>query len=184
MKLLKQALAVFGAVAILAVMMALVAPKRIHAMAAALVEVTNTSANPVPNRDVDDRDRATIEFVSCFIESTPGFNGLISCSPSFTVPGDARFVIDQIDGTCGTPPGKAVAGAAFEFTTGGSFSFASIVLTPQSTDVFGEANYSFNQSVHYVADPGSTLVGRADITDRTGATFCTFDFSGHLVSFP
>jgi len=182
MKLLKQALAVFGAVAILAVMMALVAPKRIHAMAAALVEVTNTSANPVPNRDVDDRDRATIEFASCTVISAPAA-GFISCSPPFTVPADERFVIDQIDGACGTPPGNTVAQAFFQFTTGGSLNLAFMVLTPQSTQP-GVVNYSFNQSVHYVADPGSTLFADARITDTSGSTRCAFDFSGHLLSFP
>lgn len=53
MKLFKnrfvQAVAAFGVVATLA----LVTPRAAHALAAALVQVTNTPANPVPNQDVD-----------------------------------------------------------------------------------------------------------------------------------
>ena len=48
MKLLKQAFAALGVVMLIAIFVVLVTPKATHAIVATLVQVVNTSANPVP----------------------------------------------------------------------------------------------------------------------------------------
>lgn len=116
MRLLKQALAASGALMVVAAVVAFVAPKSTHALVAALVEVTNTASNPVPNRDVDDRDRATTEFVVVPVQSLSGFSGQFQGVAVFTVPVNRRFVIDQIDGICSTPSGNTETAAQLRST--------------------------------------------------------------------
>ena len=51
MQFTKRLLTGLGAVALAAMLLSLAAPKAVHAIVAALVEVTNTPANPVPTAD-------------------------------------------------------------------------------------------------------------------------------------
>lgn len=59
MNFAKRLLMVAGVVALTGMFGAALTPKAAHAVVAALVQVTNTSANPVPNQDVDNPGRAT-----------------------------------------------------------------------------------------------------------------------------
>jgi hypothetical protein len=182
LNLARKALSALGGIFLAALLIAALAPKVTRGVAVALVEVANTSANPVPNRDVDDRDRATIGYAPCNVRSASGL-GILSNNSCFAVPAGQRFVIDQVDGVCTTSSGNAVGFATLSFTTGGLATTAYLVLTPQAP-LFGAVEYAFNQSVHYVADPESTLGITGETSDLSGDTFCTFNFSGHLVSYP
>ena len=53
MKFAKPALMVVGCVLLTGLTLTLFAPKTVHALAAALVQITNTRSNPVPTQDVD-----------------------------------------------------------------------------------------------------------------------------------
>jgi hypothetical protein len=183
MNVIRKAVTALGGIFLAALLIAALAPKATRGVAAALVQVTNTAANPVLNQDVDDRDRAPIEFLSCQAFSTVGVEGF-QCTPSFTVPADQRFVIDQIDGNCQTPAGSAVSNPVLFLTTGGSGHVANFSLGPEVPNINGSEIYSFNQAVHYVADPGSTVTAAAFTTNASVVSACTFDVSGHLVSFP
>lgn len=57
MKFAKSFLMGTGAVVLAGLVLTLVAPKAAHAIAATLVQVTNTSSNPVINQDVDSPGR-------------------------------------------------------------------------------------------------------------------------------
>ena len=53
MRFMKRLLRGLAAVALAGTLISLVVPKAVHAAVAALVEVANTPANPVPNADVN-----------------------------------------------------------------------------------------------------------------------------------
>ena len=185
MKIVRKAVTAFGGIVLAALLMAALAPKAAHGLVATLVQVTNTSVDPVPNRDVDDRDRATPEFVTCFAGTTAGANGEFNCSPFFAVPAGERFVIDEVDGSCATPSGRSVSEVGLTFTAGGSANTATFPLVAQGKDPdTGASTYNFNQAVHYIGDPGSGFSWQAATTDATGFTGCGFNLSGHLVSYP
>jgi hypothetical protein len=58
MKVLKQTAAVLVILVVIALVLAALMPNRVRALVAALVQVTNTTANPVPNQDVDNPARS------------------------------------------------------------------------------------------------------------------------------
>src|ERR1700683_5381739 len=85
MRFTKRLLMGFGAVALAGTFLSLVAPKAVHAAVAALVLVTNTSANPVPNADVNAPGEEPLQTILC------SAIGNVSCPGSgqptgFTVP--------------------------------------------------------------------------------------------------
>jgi hypothetical protein len=53
MNLLRRTLMALGSLTFLALVIALAAPKAAHGIVATFVQVVNTAANPVPNRDVN-----------------------------------------------------------------------------------------------------------------------------------
>ena len=60
MNLIRKALTTLGGILLVAILIAALAPKATRAVAAALVQITNTAANPVPNRDVDNAPRQAV----------------------------------------------------------------------------------------------------------------------------
>ena len=106
MKLLRQALAVLGALVVLMAIVALVAPKRARAVVAALVQVTNTETNPVPTISTN----AHNSFVA---EGTCYFDGSNDCfmDPLYTVPAGDIAVLEYASGTCNVSTGTVAIGA-------------------------------------------------------------------------
>src|SRR5579863_6448004 len=106
MRLIKRLLMGFGAVALVGTLLTLVAPKAVHAAVAALVEVANTSANPVPNADVNAPGEEPFQTLMC------NAVGSMSCSGSeqpsiFSVPTTTsdglsikRLVIEYVSVSC------------------------------------------------------------------------------------
>ena len=103
-------LSLFG-VAVLVMAFSLAVPRAAHAVVAALVEVANTSANPVPTMDVYRSASQIIELVcptglpggDC-TQVTPFVS---SFPPAFTVPMGQHFVITELESLC-TGGGTAV----------------------------------------------------------------------------
>ena len=178
MKLLKEALGVLGALVVLMAIVALVAPKRAHAVVAALVQVTNTNSNPVPTQDVG-KDLATNEWFECSTSETG--SEVVSCEP-FTVPAGQRFVIDEIDGFCVPAAGQSIQSGGASFIEGGAPALPSFAMTPEGT-AGGSALYAYNVPTHYVVDPGSPITFLA-ITTGTGLSSCHFGMNGHVVTVP
>ena len=109
MRLLKQALGalgVLGALVAVAAVTALVMPKAVHAVAAALVEVTNTSTNPVPTYDSSTRFQADLCHSFGSVAAASNYCGTNTSSsfvvPSITSGGAAvkRLVVDNVAGLC------------------------------------------------------------------------------------
>jgi hypothetical protein len=110
MKLLKRLLMGFGAVALAASLTTLVAPKSVHAAVAALVQVTNNIADPVPTQDVF---RSVTQMVTlfCDVNETPGPCFQIGPSDAvgtaYVIPTGQNLVITDIDVV--PPAGKGIS---------------------------------------------------------------------------
>ena len=176
MKVLLRAGIGLGAIALLATVFALSAPKAVHALVATLV------------RNIDNPGRATLVAVSCDASSTSGTDGDIACLPLYTVPAGDRFVIQHLETTCETPKGNSLVFPSVSLASGGVPIQHSLVLANQGTDplAFSTPSDVFvgNQAVTYYADPSSTLRFDAYITDTSGRTGCQFQVSGYLISYP
>jgi hypothetical protein len=123
-QLSKQLLMGAGALALVALLMNLVAPKAVHATVAALVQVANTPTNPVPTADLT-ISASQIVAVYCI----PGSNcnavepgGGMNSQVSYTVPAGQNLVITSLEIT--TP---SVGGAS-------SFFIAAVTFDPIGVD--------------------------------------------------
>ncbi len=172
-------IAVIGS-ALAATLLMVSAPKTVHAVVAALV------------RDVDNPGRATIVPLTCTAKPTSGGGSgcvLTSSGSEYTVPAGQRLVIEQVSAACQTPPTQVVNDLVLMLTEQAVSTDAPLVLTAQGTEgglILGGPYVVFasNQSVHYYADPSTTLAMAAQTTDGSGNTQCRFAVNGYLISYP
>jgi len=111
MHFLKRLLMGFGsilsAVLLLALLLALVAPKSAHALVATLVQVTNTTANPVPVVDVQSAAQQSVELECnpaeqiCYQIQSDGSNN----NSVWVVPSGMHYIISDVEVTSQTAPG-------------------------------------------------------------------------------
>jgi hypothetical protein len=166
MRILKSGLMAAGALALAAMLLNFVAPKSVHAAVAALVQVVNTSANPVPNQDVDAPARNAI-VIAC--------TGTNSCSTE-AIPAHMTFVLDSVSVIA---DGAIPVVGLIAITKGvGSYSYLTAQYVP-TLGTYGTSTVATNLTVY--CDGGQPLVlfeyGAADTSLRGS-------FSGHLVSTP
>lgn len=105
MNVVRKMLSALGGIFLAALFIALLAPKATRGIAAALVQVVNTAANPVPTREVGIGNEPFQTFLCASAGDQSGF-----CSPfpsSFTVPATTsdgaavrRLVIESLSGEC------------------------------------------------------------------------------------
>jgi hypothetical protein len=176
MKFVQKLLMGIGGLAAAGVLLTLVSPKA-HAIAAALVEVTNTRSAPVPNQDVDAPARHPFALVCRFLTSSVG------CNPP-PVPANTEFVIQTVDiigetGLAGTP--WPLSFGIVETLAGGQVTTINIGFpVVNSGGMFGTAT----QSLTAYADPGVTLFCgiTSPIALPSGDVTCTI--VGYTVSLP
>jgi hypothetical protein len=150
MNFAKRILMFEGCVVLAAVLISVLAPKATHALVATLVQISNTSASPVPNRDVHLPALAATQLQSCSVTSFSGVAGVGggTCSPSFTVPAGQRFVLQQLEADCTAPRGNNMHGAHIDFVDGGSGNFHPFVLISEG-ETSEQVEYAQNQQVNY-----------------------------------
>jgi len=182
MNFVKRVLMFVGFVVLAAALVSVLAPKATHALVATLVQVANTSANPVPNTDVDNSGRATTVLQNCDGRSLVG-DGQLSCDTGYNVPAGQRFVIEELEANCTAPKGNNIYSADVVFVQAGFGTFHMLPLISQGV-ASGQAQYIQNQRVRYYADPGSQLTFYTQTTDTSGNTSCYFAASGYLISYP
>ena len=170
-RLPKSALS-FGAGALAVAVLILAAPRGAHAIAATLVQVTNTAANPVPNQDVDSPGRHPYQ-QNCNSGSSAIQDGQIGCEMP-PVPPNTEVVIQNVNVDINLAPGPQQWG----------------VLLTQGGGVMGETNfplvsvagrYVATQPTTQYADPGTPIVCSATVT--AGGFFECF-ISGYTVTLP
>ena len=104
MRFAKRMLMVAGAGALAGILAIAIAPKTADGLVAALVQVSNTTANPVPTADVHGSAAQILE-LACptndgVYESCVQDDPSTSSSSPFTVPAGQNFVITQIEALC------------------------------------------------------------------------------------
>jgi hypothetical protein len=184
MRLLKPALAALGSLVVVAIVMALVAPKAVHAVVAAAVEVMNTSANPAATYDSGGtRFQADVCYTNGPVSVASGYCGGVNSAtfvvPTLTAAGATvkRLLVDNVSGFCSSfndpgvviktvtlagqfvpdavPNGMATAGHYIPIV-GPGYTY---VNNPGGPPLGGvpETDYTFGQVTHFAFNPGDTV---------------------------
>ena len=145
--MLRNTLATLGVLALAAGVVILAAPRAAHAIAATLVQVTNTSANPVINLDVDSPGRSPYyQNATCIITNSN------LCSIQFPpVPANSRLVVQFISSDIVTVTALQTAGFLTSPNT-----LAPILHTFQGNDSSGDKIYVASQPMLYYWEAGQT----------------------------
>lgn len=187
MNFIRKAITTLGGIFLAALLLAALAPKATHGIVAALVQVANTSANPVPIFDVNNPAESTIVNIGCGAQtSTSPFGGVMGCymgfgsttEATYAVPSGRRFVMQQLDATCSAPKGVVISQAELLYSTPPSSTVNSYITLP------GNGNVDANYPIHYYADTGSNIQFIAVTSDSSGQTTCTVNVTGYLVPAP
>ncbi len=173
MNFAKRVLMFLCFVVLVAAVVSVLAPKATHALVATLVQVTNTSANPVPTHSMDAQNAFQTSFALGF-DSVP-----------VTIPSGQRLVIDfvSISGDAQSVGGPIQPDIIFNSTLTGGGS-ASYYLEPGSSpiNIPGEGQVYLAQPVKIYADTLNVSGGYAGYAPSFFSF--TVNISGHLVPIP
>lgn len=152
MKQLRTVLSTLGGIFLAALLIAALAPKAARGVAAALVLVANTPANPVPVTDVGERQ----PFQTNCSSSQPGFL-VVQCS--VTVPAGKRLVLQIVSAQAIVDSGATVKDAFVEFANGPNSAALLFDLAQTQFGVRGGTSVFVRaQPVTAYVDPGSNLI--------------------------
>lgn len=186
MNILRKTATTLGGIFLAALLIAALAPKATRGVAAALVQVTNTSANPVPVSAAD--SPANFPFATFLCIESPGEG----CQPfsTFLVPTTTstglpvkRLVIENVSGTCEITPGVtgfvlSLSAPSVGATTALPFPFPLLAASPNNSAgqfVVG------GSAVRIYTDPGDTVSISAQSDVPAGNfEFCSLIVEGHL----
>ena len=196
MRILKQAVGAMGTLVVVIVIAAMVMPKAAHGIVATLVQVVNTSANPVPTAATEARNSFDVTGLCIFNPSRPDVCALSGTTPIYTVPTGRIAVVETFSGVCVTDNGTPVREARIEWTpnsnnvaadTGDhrSWTVPGPGLPSPAVASFDVGSFAQNQKTYVSATSADTSINVV-IFASTGQTtreeFCTASVSGYLVS--
>ncbi len=169
MLFLKRGLMAAGALALAAMLLNFVAPRAAHALVATAVQVMNTSATPVMNRDVDAAGRNPY-YLQCNASSTACWTAV--------VPSGYTFVLDSVS-ILGHP---AVSGGGIQRCEIMPASPASDITYSVAPIYLGNdsGSYSYTSNLTAYTASGSSI----RLWCGPQASTVTGVFAGHLVSAP
>jgi hypothetical protein len=183
MRLLKQAMGVLATLVVVLVIAALVMPKAAHGIAATLVQVVNTSANPVPVQET--RSPALNSFTqnaNCqFLTGSRCFNFQF-----FSIPPGRVAVVESISSQCAVDPGTSAM--LFVDYTGAATQESSQIIVPyNSSEAFLGTPLTIlgaTVSTRAYAEPNTTI-GVAWLVSKAqsaGNQSCFVTISGYFVT--
>lgn len=185
MNVIRKAVSALGGIFLAALLIAALAPKATRAVAAALVQVTNNSANPVPTYDSGTRFEASL----CYFFG-PVSTALNACAadanantfkvPTVTSAGAAvkRLVVDNVSGVCSSfnnpslfiktailsgpfvpdsVPNSEGAFTHYVPIIGAPYSYVNDPSSPYPLSSVPETDYSYGQTTHFAFNPGDTV---------------------------
>jgi hypothetical protein len=186
MRVSKRAMITAGSFLLAGALGSVLFPHAAHGIVAALVQVTNTSANPVPTQAVDNPAREAVFLVSQenipdgqFSVVTGTFNNV---SGPYTVPAGQRLVVDSISGYYELPTGQQPTFPGFVVSVNGLSTYVlQVPVLVQSAG--GRDRYQFATQLTTYADPGTAIT---PVCNRypysAGEANCYAALSGHLVN--
>lgn len=149
-------------------------PRAAHAVAAALVQVTNGASNPVITQDIG--QQAT-QMVHLYCTGAPGLvpycsafgsNGAaLSANNSYTVPGNQYLVITSVDLTASYAP---FAGASAGPCPATSYATLEATLSAQSFSINSWTLAINAPTTHFVYPPGMTVGPGMQLSGLTTST--------------
>lgn len=179
MNLLRRVVIGIGSITVVALVLALAAPKTTRAIVSTLVTVVNTSANPVPTLATD--------ALSAFdVTSSCLFGGGSFCGvePLYTVPAGQIAVIESTSGQCFINAGNI--SQAYFLIQNATAPTGFINLERTKGNAGNGAVYTWTHSLKSYAFGGSSGTPiRAEVftdTGETDGTGCGIEIAGHLVS--
>jgi hypothetical protein len=187
MRLLKEALGVLGALVVVALIMAFAAPKRAHALVAALVQVTNTPANPVSTLAADAATAFVASGQCSFSSSNHSNTNVCEIQTIYTVPAGQVAVIDSYSGSCQLDLGAAEQAIQFQLNYIGPSGTSAELFIPASPaipfPVFSQQITSVGQNIRSYASAGNiNTTVLAQNVETSPNDICNITLSGHLVT--
>ena len=181
MNFAKRLLMVAGAVALAGTFGALLAPKTAHAIVATLVQVANTSANPVPVQET--RSPALSSFT---VTSDCQFLGAANCTVSFfSIPPGQIAVVESISSLCRVDPGTSAA--LFVTYSGATGGLGHIVVPFNNTEALLESGLTtlgntVNSRAYVGSNTSIIAVWVTSVRQSAGFQSCSVTMSGYLVT--
>ena len=185
MRFAKRLLMGAGAVALAGILAVAIAPKAAHGLVAALVQVANTSANPVPTYDSGTRFQASLCYgfgsvTAALNACAPDANTNTFKVPTVTSAGAPvkRLVVDNVSGVCSSfnnpslfiktviltgpfvpdsVPNSESAFSDYIPIVGAPYSYVNDPTSPFPLASVPETDYSYGQTVHFAFNPGDTV---------------------------
>lgn len=155
---IRKAMSALGAVVLAALLLVALAPRAARGVAAALVQVVNTTANPVPDRDVDmpGRHAVTLGFDDESDSGRANFTNLDQTP--FVVPSGKRLVVESLNGVVELD-NTTTNGGYYIVSCGvgtGTNAFTAILrIVPQATTY--STFFVFTSSSRLYCDAGSSV---------------------------
>lgn len=186
----KRLLVVVGIASLAGTVGALLAPKTAHALVATLVQVVNTTAQPVPTLPAQAFNSFDSNGICQFIDTDNGHNDFCLVDPIYTVPAGKIAVVEHASGRCILDSGIGLREVRVKNGPGGGldtlatqFSF----LVPGAPMNFLGQNsiVSFAQETKTYVAAGSPIDFEMFATGNqanNGFDSCEVDISGYLVS--
>jgi hypothetical protein len=183
MQFAKRLLMGLNAALLLAVFLNVVAPKAVHAVVATLVQVANTSANPVPTLEEEAQSGFMVSG-TCTFGGTDISAQLCGVDSIYAVPAGRTAVLESFSGLCSTDSGTALIEFDLALTAPGGTSVMQrippVSATPYNGTITQEAALNL-KSYAYGGVSGSPIsftgFANADQDARAG---CGFTMTGHL----
>jgi hypothetical protein len=183
MRFTKKLLIGLNAVVLVAVFLNVVAPKSVHAVVATLVQVANTSANPVPTLEQEAQSGFMVSGV-CTFGGTGISAQLCEVNSIYIVPAGRTAVLESFSGFCSTDTETALIEFDLALTAPGGTSVMQrippVSATPYNGTITHEAALNL-KSYAYGGVSGSPIsfsgFANADQDARAG---CVFTLTGHL----
>jgi len=188
MNLLRKTATTLGGIFLAVLLITALAPKATRGVAAALVQVTNTSANPVPVTSNDNPANFPFGASLCaqfsHVGCGPGSDVLVVPLTTSTGLAVKRLVLEDVEMDCPQDTGvSSVLGLiSVPFPADNVQSSLAKLQYAIFTTPVGPSFAFADSPVRIYADPGAelaTIATGASVTPGTGAT-CFFSLTGHL----
>jgi hypothetical protein len=192
MKSAKNFLMVAGAFTLAVTIFATLAPKTAHAFVATLVQVTNTSANPVQAQAVDAMSLhpVVLQTSTQFAQGQSlAIANLGNVSGDFAVPPGKRFIVDSVSVLASVPAGQALVYGALDTAqlvdNGSHLSFGDFYFNvPPTSSSNGAQWFAVTQKVFAYSDAGSRVAMFVERNANVGSGTLFFTVSGYLLDCP
>jgi hypothetical protein len=175
MGFMKRLLISIGATALVVSLLILITPKAAHALVAALVQVTNTTANPAITSDADEATRIPYQSKQTWTISMAGVTEVVT--QTATVPAGYRLVITNVSFNAFAESGNPVPSATISsnFAPDSLFpSFTGVYTGPAQGHAIGNQNLiryigaGDSPNVSLIYDAAVNISGQFNIVTVTG----------------